>query len=116
MSNENDTRDNLPEGDLIIEILKETNVALFGLCLFDSGSTSTLINEPAIPFHGKGKQESIQKITAAQGNYLLTEYFYAAKLCFSNFVSQGIFHECISAVSVAICHGTTLSYVVHLKT
>ena len=41
--------DFLPEGTMLIKILNKQTVALFGLCLFDSGSTGTLINECDIP-------------------------------------------------------------------
>ena len=45
----NNTEDHLPEGTYQIANLNDQMANLFGLCLFDSGSLATLLNERAIP-------------------------------------------------------------------
>ena len=62
-----DESDHLPEGNMVIKTLHDTNIALLGLCLFDSGSTSTLINVHAAPPHIKPKRDPDQQVTTTEG-------------------------------------------------
>ena len=77
--------DYLPEGNLVIRWLNGKTISLYGLCLFDSGSTSTLINERAIPPGVTPKQGPTQQVTTTQGNYSSSEYFDAQEIVFPDF-------------------------------
>ena len=81
----NNHQDHLPEGTLSIRTLNGSPVSLFGLCLFDSGSTSTLINERAVPPTVKPKQGDSQLVTTTQGTYASKNYFDASEIMFPEF-------------------------------
>ena len=66
-------------------MLNEVLVSLFRLCLFDFGSTSTLINEHAVPPHALPKHGESQVVTTTQGTYLSSNYFNASKILFLDF-------------------------------
>ena len=83
--NDNDNKDHLPEGNLTVRFLNETPVSLFGLALFDSGSTSTLINERAVPPNIEPRLGEDQVVTTTQGTYSSTKYFDAAEIMFPDF-------------------------------
>ena len=91
VSYNNDEQDNdqdddyLPEGTMSIKELNDKPVALFGLCLFDSGSTSTLINERAIPPTVVPKIGPSQEVTITQGTYTSTKYFFGNEISFPEF-------------------------------
>ena len=59
--------DYLPEGNMSLHSLNGSVVSLFGLYLFDSGSTSTLINERAVPPQVHPKFGESQIVTTTQG-------------------------------------------------
>ena len=67
--------DFLPEGTMLIKILNKQTVALFGLCLFDSGSTSMLMNERAIPHFVKPFIGETQQVTTTQVTYDSNDFF-----------------------------------------
>ena len=69
--------DHLLEGNLFIRKLNGSPTSLYGLCLFDSGSTSTLIDERAIPPNVAPKQGPTQLVITTQGNYSSSDYFDA---------------------------------------
>ena len=79
--------DHLPEGNLFIRRLNDTLTSLYGLCLFDSGSTSTLINRHAIPPNVAPKQGATQLVTTTQGNFSSSDYFDAQEIVFPAFCS-----------------------------
>ena len=81
----NSHEDHLPEGTISVRSLNGTVVALFGLCLFDSGSTSTLINERTVPPQVKPKQGEKQLVTTTQGNYTSENYFDELDIMFPEF-------------------------------
>ena len=99
--------DHLPEGNLFIRRLNDTLTSLYGLCLFDSGSTSTLINERAIPPTVAPKQGPTQLVTTTQGNYSSSDYFDAQEIMFPDFVAQEKFLKCIYVHSPVLRPGTT---------
>ena len=68
VTNENED-DFLPEGTMVIKTLNKKSIVLYGLCLFDSGSTSTLINERVIPHHVTPEVGPTQQVTTTQGTY-----------------------------------------------
>ena len=70
---------------MLIQTLNNRTVALFGLCLFDSGSTSTLINERAIPQIVKPLLGETQQVTTTQGIYESSKFFYAEQISFPEF-------------------------------
>ena len=65
-----------------IQLLNDSPVTLFGIYLFDSGSTSTLINTRAVPTTATVRHGANQMVTTTQGTYNSTEYFNAEKLSF----------------------------------
>ena len=77
--------DYLPEGTMIIRTMNGKEVSLFGLALFDSGSTSTLINERAIPHAISAHHGEDQMVTTTQGTYLSKKYFDAKFVSFPEF-------------------------------
>ena len=60
-------------------------MSLFGLCLFDSGSTSTLINERAVPPNVEPRLSDPQVVTTTQGTYSSKNYFDASEIIFPEF-------------------------------
>ena len=79
------SNDHIPEGTLSLCKLNGHPVSLFGLCLFDSGSTSTLINEHAIPPNVEPKWGDNQLVTTTQGTYSSKKYFDASEIMFLEF-------------------------------
>ena len=63
-------------------------ISLFVLCLFDSGSTSTLTNERTVPPQVHPKHIESQIVTTTQGTYLLEKYFDAKDIFFTNFAKR----------------------------
>ena len=53
----------LPEGNVVIKSMNQTEIVIMGLGLFDLGSSSTLINKRLIPKNIKSKQGPQQNIT-----------------------------------------------------
>ena len=62
-------------------------IYLYSLYLFNSGSTSTLINKRAIPPEVTPKQGPTQQVTTTQGNYSSSDYFDAQEIVFPDFCS-----------------------------
>ena len=60
---------------MLIQTLNNRTVALFGICLFDSGSTSTLFNDRAISHFVKPLLGETQQVTTAQGIYKSSKFF-----------------------------------------
>ena len=46
---EKEVDDYLPEGSILVQLLNNTNADLHALCLFDPGSTNSLINQRSLP-------------------------------------------------------------------
>ena len=85
-------------------ILNDSPVFLFGLCLFDSGSTSILINECAMPPHVWSKEYKQQMVTTTQGTYSSTKYVDAKEMIFPNFCRK------IPQVHLCMYHSDTSRY------
>ena len=79
------SNDHLPEGTLRLCKLNGHPVSLFGLCLFDSGSMSTLINKCAIPLNVDPKWGDNQLVTTTQGTYSSKKYFNTSEIMFPEF-------------------------------
>ena len=58
---------------------------MFALCLFDSGSTSTLINERSLPMGITPKIGQSQTFTTTQGTYDTSTFFIATDIFFPDF-------------------------------
>ena len=84
-TDDNNHQDHLPKGTLSIRMLNGSPVSLFGLCLFDSGSTSTLINEHVVPPEVKPRFGDPQLVTTTQGTYSSKHYFDASEIMFPEF-------------------------------
>ena len=78
-------KDFLPEGSVLIQALNAVEVHLFGLGLFDSGSTTTLINKRSVPSCVSPMVGNAQAFTTTQGTYESSEYFMATKIFFPDF-------------------------------
>ena len=87
-TSDSDHRDYLPEGSLSVRKLNDSPVSLFGLCLVDSGSTSTLINERAVPPNVKPRLGDPQVVTTTQGTYSSKIISMHSKLYFPNFAKH----------------------------
>ena len=61
------------------------NRQFFSLCLFDSGSSATLLNERAIPAFIKPKVGEPQRFTTTQGSYTSNKFFMAKTISFPEF-------------------------------
>ncbi len=83
-------QDFLPEGTILIKQLNGVQVDLFGLCLFDSGSTCTLFNSRALPASVSPKLGEPQKFTATQGTYSSQEIVTGTEIFFPNFCKTRI--------------------------
>ena len=79
---ENQSNNHLPEGTLSLYKLNGHPVSLFGLCLFESGSTSTLINECAVPPNVEPRLGDGQLVTTSQDIYSSKKYFDASEIMF----------------------------------
>ena len=77
--------DYLPEGSVLIDFLNEVRADLYALCLFDSGSTNTLINHRAVPPGIPIKLGTPQSFTTTQGTYESSKIFQARNIFFPNF-------------------------------
>ena len=82
---ENKREDFLPEGILSLLKLNGHPVSLFGLCLFDLGNTSTLINERAVPPDVTPRLDEDQLVTSTQGTYASKKYFDTLEIMFPEF-------------------------------
>ena len=80
-----DIIDHLPEGHILIQSLNNKDVHLHALCLYDSGSTSTLINQRAVPPTIIAKIGTAQSFTTTQGSYKSSKYFMANNIFFPDF-------------------------------
>ena len=58
----------LPEGTMSIQLLIEVPVSLFGICLFDSGSTSTLINDLVLILNKQNQKGKLEPNTLPEGS------------------------------------------------
>ena len=61
----------LLEGFILIQSLDNIRTDLHVLCLFDSGSTSMLINQRALPPSINAKTGATQSFTTTQGTVIL---------------------------------------------
>ena len=66
---ENEIEDHLSEGSILVQLLNDTNTDLYALCLFDSGSTNSLINQRSLPPFIQAKIGKMQSFTTIQGTY-----------------------------------------------
>ena len=70
---------------MIIKTLDKVSISLIGLCLFDSDSTSRLINQQAVPPQVQALIGSDQQVTTTQDSYSAKEYFDTSKITFFYF-------------------------------
>ena len=101
----NNNEDHLPEGTLSVWRLNGSLVSLFGLCLFNLDSTSTLINECVVPPNILPKQGENQLVTTTQGSYSSQNYFDASEIMFPEFCKTRIIptaHICTFASKTSL--------------
>ena len=67
--NKNVTIDHLPESSDLIQTLIDVQTDLYALCLFDSGSTNTLINHRVVPLEIPVRAGASQSFMTTQGTY-----------------------------------------------
>ncbi len=76
----------LPEGNVLLCQINETITHTFALCLFDSGSTTNLLNQRALPV---GITPLVlgppQRFTTTQGTYSSPKYVKARNMSFPEF-------------------------------
>ena len=77
--------DYLPEGNILLRYLNDAPVDAFGLCLFVSGSTTTLLNQRALPNNITPRMGTTQQFTTTQGTYQTQEYVVAREIIFPDF-------------------------------
>lgn len=75
----------LPESMILIKYLNETKVDLFGLYLFDSGSTCTLLNRQTLPSLISSLHGAAQEFTITQGTYSSDEIVTDSEIFFPDF-------------------------------
>ena len=90
---EGKVEDWLPEGNVAIQTINQKDVHAFGLCLFDSGASSTLINKRLIPNHIIPIKGRVQKVTTTQGTYQADEYAEIDKIYFPDFTASRQFEN-----------------------
>ena len=79
----------LLEGFILIQSLDNIRTDLHVLCLFDSGSTSMLINQRALPPSINAKTGATQSFTTTQGTYESSKYFVGNNIFFPTSASPG---------------------------
>ena len=99
-SDNSNKNDYLPEGSVLIEYLNDKKVALYALCLFDSGSSNTLINQCSLPPFVEANVGTSQAFTTTQGTYNSSEYFMGKIYSFLIFVKLGLFPRYSSGYSI----------------
>ena len=70
---------------MLIQTLNGKQADLYALCLFDSGSTNTLINQQLIPPDIPAKSGTSQSFTTTQGTYESSKIFIAKNIYFPDF-------------------------------
>ena len=80
---------------MVVKTLNKKSVALFGLCLFDSDSVNTLINERAIPHHMDPQIGPTQQVTTTQGTYNSSNYFLGETISFPDFCKTRFLQQVI---------------------
>jgi len=98
--------DYLPEGNVLIRRLNDIKVDTFGLCLFDSGSTTTLMNQRALPRIVKPRVGSVQQYTTTQGTYRAQNYVLAEEILFPDFCKSRI----IPSIKIRLFDSPTSRY------
>ena len=101
-------KDYLPEGSVLVQSLNDDEVDLFGLGLFDSGSTTTLINKRSVPPNVVPKVGNAQSFTTTQGTYKSSEYFMARNIFFQISVRHVPYLKFMYDYSIVHTHGTIL--------
>ena len=77
--------DYLPEGSVLIQTLNDKQADLYALCLFNSGSTNTLINQQSVPPDIPAKPGMSQPFTTTQGTYESSKIFLVQNSYFPDF-------------------------------
>ena len=98
--------DYLPEGNVLIRRLNDIDVDTFGLCLFDSGSTTTLMNQRALPRTVKPRVGSVQQYTTTQGTNRAQNYVFAEEILFPDFCKSRI----IPSIKIRLFDSPTSRY------
>ena len=70
---------------MLIEFLNDARADLYALCLFDSGSTNTLINHRAVPPCIPVRSGASQLFTTTRGTYESSKIFHARNIFFPDF-------------------------------
>ena len=78
-------KDHLPEGTMLIKYINGVKVNLFGLCLFNSGSTCILLNLRALPPGITPTVGDSQSFTTTQGTYSSNEIIVGSEIFFPKF-------------------------------
>ena len=78
----------IPEGSVSIHKMNGIDTNFFGLCLFDSGSTSTLLNRRAIPPKVSLKKGKEQKFHTTQGSYSSSDFIVGNSIRFPEFTNS----------------------------
>jgi hypothetical protein len=81
-------QDWVPEGTVQILQLQHQNLGFQGLCLFDSGSATTIINRRAIPFNDAPKEGTPQVFNTTQGQYQVSSYIEFDHIKFPEFAKS----------------------------
>ena len=85
MKQSSESIDHSPEGYAILEGMNGSTANLHCLGLFDSGSTSTLLNKRAIPKDVQPQTGHPQQFTTTQGNYVSDGILKIKKIFFPQF-------------------------------
>ena len=75
---------------LSIHMLNDVPVSSFGLCLFNSSSTSMCINERAVPSHVSPERGEAETVTTTQGTYSSQKYFNSSTSRYDFIVGRDI--------------------------
>ncbi len=77
--------DAFPEGNILIKMMNGRAVNTFALCLLDSGSTVTLLNQRALPSGVIPKVGKAQAFTTTQGTYSAQNHVQSEEIFFPDF-------------------------------
>lgn len=121
--------DHLPEGLILIQSLNDIQADLHALCLFNSGSSSTLINQHALPPLIKSKMGALQSFTTTQGTDESSKFYVGSNIFFPDFcksrkiseITMRLFNSPVSRYDVIISrdvlkYGFVLDHACHTAT
>ena len=73
---------------MLIHTLNNKQADLHASCLFDSGSTNTLINQQSIPHGVPAKNGVSQSFTTTQGTYESSKIYFGKNIYFPDFCNS----------------------------